>query len=521
MTTQHTLTLCLFCYGLATANATAQPLKAKLPPSPTQVYELIDQLAHPLYTQREAATAQLKQFGIEVAPQLQAALQSDNAERVARAESLLALLQREADEAPFLQPTQLKFSTKSTTLVGFISAIERQTGTQFRIHAKQELLSELMLPQAETLTYWQAVDQICQEFDLVVDRVNATQVVSNPLTYRGGFNRYEEVDYDTIGILELRAKREDEPQRLTTTVGPIRIEARPVSESIASDHAENRLVTDLRILPEPHFRFGGVANTSITEAKSQWGYAVRAAHDHEVIEEVPQNRLRINRRIRTDVLAKPPSFEALLAFQKPQKMQDPTDKLDLRGKIQAKVWAEANTVAALKNIAPDKDAKTIGSAETKFYAAVAPISPTNPTALVVTVRTDWNPRLIGFQKVTDPDAVWIVNDGDKAQVERAEAVVDKPKPKPKPDSYGVLFLDAQGEALVASLQSSGVRNYRDENYTWWIQHNLVYTVRAANGQPLKQLTQVIFAAHELKDFTIPFALKAAPAAVGTKLIDVD
>jgi hypothetical protein len=271
-------------------------------------------------------------------------------------------------------------------------------------------------------------------------------------------------------------------------------------------------VADVRIFPEPHVRFGGVLGHTITRARSAWGHDYCVAHDPQPLEAVSVNRLRVGRRNRSDVLAKPPDYEQTLTFLKPPLMHGETDQLDLRGSIHAQVWSERKAIACIETLNPTDEAETVGAQVTKFKVFVDPQSPNNPDSLIVNIMVDWNPKLIGFSRQVEADPVWIVN--QPAAVAKPELNAKAPRKKPVADAHGMIFLDTNGEPLEASIQLASLRVFRDSGQTLWSQNTLKYSVRTTTGKPLRTLGKVIFSAHELEAFPIPFVFQQAPVAVG-------
>jgi hypothetical protein len=151
------------CLGYAEET---KPAPAKT--DPAAVAKLVDQLGSDRYEDREAAFKALDALGPTALEALRTALTGRDEETRRRAVELVLLIERRQESAQLTQPKMVHLVYTDTPVTQAVQDLARQTGFQIQIEGDQTKLAnrKIMLDTGE-VTFWQAIDQLCQKAGLV------------------------------------------------------------------------------------------------------------------------------------------------------------------------------------------------------------------------------------------------------------------------------------------------------------------------------------------------------------------
>jgi hypothetical protein len=193
----------LLCLGLALpASAAAPP-----PPPPWQpaVERLITQLGDPDHRRRDEAERRLRAEGVRVVPLLRKALGRPDAELRRRALRLIPILETEA----LLAPRRLTLAVTAKPLPAILAEISRQTGYKVQYYPASPV-AEAYTCDFKDVTFWEAIDRLCREANLVVQtgygdgQVGLQQADGHsPYVGRDGPFRYQANNFQLYRHVEL------------------------------------------------------------------------------------------------------------------------------------------------------------------------------------------------------------------------------------------------------------------------------------------------------------------------------
>jgi hypothetical protein len=122
---------------------------------PLTTQQLIDQLGHQQFSQREKAYKLLQSRGPIILPWLRKALTHPDEEVRTQAEKLIPIL-----EIPALGPKRVTLKVEQEPLANILQQIEKQTGYKVEANSKGEKRYSL---QMNEVTFWEAIEQIRKE----------------------------------------------------------------------------------------------------------------------------------------------------------------------------------------------------------------------------------------------------------------------------------------------------------------------------------------------------------------------
>jgi hypothetical protein len=160
----------------ADAPPTAQPVDSQ------QIEKLVEQLASPRFAERERARQQLRQIGEPALEALRRALQSSDAEQRRRAAELVREIEDRQLQTRLLAPKRVRLDLEDRSVAEAVQELARQSGYSLQLLDPQNTLSKhkITLHTGE-VSFWEALDQLCQKAGLVEEFFPRLPVGVRPL----------------------------------------------------------------------------------------------------------------------------------------------------------------------------------------------------------------------------------------------------------------------------------------------------------------------------------------------------
>jgi hypothetical protein len=152
------------CLGLA-AVGTAEPPPDKAPPAPPAgltVEQLIEQLGDDDFRKRDAAVLLLQEQGVQVVPALRKVLNHPDPEVRKRVAELIPFIETRA----ILAPRRVSLKVENKPLKAIFDEIAKQT--EYKIEYGANGAEANYSFDFKDLTFWEAIDRICEQAGLVV-----------------------------------------------------------------------------------------------------------------------------------------------------------------------------------------------------------------------------------------------------------------------------------------------------------------------------------------------------------------
>jgi hypothetical protein len=178
------------CLGMSTAWGNGQP---DVPRPARSAAQLIEQLGHEDYTQRDAASKALLALGAQALPALKKAKDHEDPEVRRRVGELILTVER----AGLLAPRRVTLRLKDKPIRQAVTELARQTGYTIELwpnaQANGEREKELFRLDLENVPFWEAIDRICAAGGLALqegygdDRIRLNYASNRvPFVHRSG-----------------------------------------------------------------------------------------------------------------------------------------------------------------------------------------------------------------------------------------------------------------------------------------------------------------------------------------------
>ncbi len=151
---------------------------------PASVETLIKQLGHPQFAERNQAALALEKMGSQALPALRQALQHDDPEVARRVKEIIQKIEQQSEVDHLLQPTQVELDFQQTTLETVIKELAKQTKFVIEI-ADDQMKQQKITIKTGKVSFWQALDQLCQLIPCQVRGVAQESPERNPFGNRG------------------------------------------------------------------------------------------------------------------------------------------------------------------------------------------------------------------------------------------------------------------------------------------------------------------------------------------------
>ncbi len=189
------------------AQATAAPPAA---PAAPRLERLVEQLGDSDYRQRDEAARLLEAEGAKALPVLKKALGHPDAEIRRRAHDLIPQL----EIADFVSPRRVTLKKSDQPLRSIFDEITKQTGYKIEFWTTPDKTQQTYRFEFEDVTFWQALDRICREANLVLQHSYGDEriILQNQgghtphVQYEGafrfvptGFQMYRHLDFGLVG----------------------------------------------------------------------------------------------------------------------------------------------------------------------------------------------------------------------------------------------------------------------------------------------------------------------------------
>lgn len=136
--------------------------------APQDIARLIEQLGSGNFAEREEANRKLDAIGAPALEALRKAAQSNDAEVRRRAEDLVKKIEKLAENNQLLTPSRVRLVYNDTPVTEAVADLAKKSGYPLTLHDPQKKLAgrKVTLDTGE-VSFWEAVDQLCQKAGLV------------------------------------------------------------------------------------------------------------------------------------------------------------------------------------------------------------------------------------------------------------------------------------------------------------------------------------------------------------------
>jgi hypothetical protein len=241
--------------------------------SPTSdVGTLVRQLGSDKYAEREAATASLDALGAIAIEHLKKARHSTDPEVQRRVQHLLTCIQSRVESARLIQPRRIRLVYTNMPLTQVVEDFGRRTGVTINLTGDQQKNEKRMITlDTGDVTFWEAMDQLCQKAGLIENEPSAMPDGQNNeglwerrMMFRRGWIDYNYQPMIQQGPLTLQdGKGKPMP---TYHAGAIRVRALPPGfpkNAPKVTAGEDEVVINIEITPEPRLGWQGLRGLRI------------------------------------------------------------------------------------------------------------------------------------------------------------------------------------------------------------------------------------------------------------------
>ena len=470
---------------------TSPPLVSAQTPTPTPTpAALVEQLGDPHFQTREAAGKKLLSLGERALPALQAGLSSELPEIARRCEDLIPAVKHQIDADLILTPTFVDLPDGEQLVQRVFNSLSKQTPYQCRVEGDQAVLSDKVKLTGGVMTFWEAVQTVCEAAKLEVNSVDA---------------RASSADRSSpIGTVMLRASV---GSKRVTTHKALLIQVSPPTKDELAAHPLTSSPLAVRVFPEPKVKWHRLAELELVKATDKTGQTI--APVSRVFSSRSDHRQELDiRSIDSSIRVSPTGLNDAATRGVLQLAAGPTEVESLSGQVRFTAWKEVGELAKVKFTDKDATGTADGPCGTRLTATVIGPITNEPGSTTVEVKVRWDAERVRVeQSAAGGDAVWFENVNGRMVPVRATSNT------PGTTEHGIRMTNANGEPLAVSSRVIRFDSVR-ENGRVYTEFSVKYVVKAgksADGKP----AAVSFHGARVVEMTVPFRAKDLPLTAGT------
>jgi hypothetical protein len=364
-----------------------------------EVRALVSQLGAADFVERESAMKRLDQLGELSLPMLVLARSSTNVEIASRAEILSTEIQRRVNDTRFLRAATFRMPPPPTTWQACVEALQSHAGVRLEFPEPELRLRNPKPLWTEPLTFWQAIDRLCETADFEVAEV----------TYTPGT-----IDYRPI--YRIATRRRGAVVGASENRHAVRVSASVMPKQFQRLSEHSMILT---AIPEPHLQILRIDGLEISKLRDTEGEEWKDLMPI-LSAELPQPQIR-NRGLRgggfivesrEGVVLMPkvepgffiPNRMQLLARFTPQKPTSTKTFQEFEGNLQATVRGPTGVLVRIENLQNQKLKTVSENGITVIARVVTSVREGNPRQELLILDVIYSPWIaFGTRRPDDVD----------------------------------------------------------------------------------------------------------------------
>jgi hypothetical protein len=494
--------------------------------TPERIFQLISQLGSNNFKEREGAAAALDAIGEPALAALKNAKQDRDPEVRRRAESLVNAIHKRVEIARILQPKQVHLNLKDVPLTEAVAEFARMTGFNIeladsptesinwflgkRVDSVGDLTEatlralnpRITLDTGET-SFWEAVDQFCQQFGLIESTGavadlgrnvwNGQPVPGQRLAHISNlaFNGFD-------GRLVLEG---GDPSPLPTCyAGSVRIRVKPANARMLSgQNRKTEAYLLVEVAPQPDLKWQGIVDFRLDAAVDDRGHSLSSSLsgvNQELLGGVNNNGLMFNGAVIWDVSSGQPRMFDGRSIPVRLKLANTRAKRlkEFRGVVSARVLAPPQPLITLGNVV-----KSAGQSEK---------GPNGESLKIIAASKLPSGKIKIRYRLEDPTSGWMLNNRAMMPgnfvLRRNNVVWQGPVTTETEQARGgsLALYDAKGESYRLEERKLEISPLERGISEW--------TVTYAPPTSRSQAEKFVYSGRRMVIIDIPFTLKDVP-----------